>query len=447
MPKRRRSPEKHYQISKAEKQNLDRFGCTFGERTGVFYVDWRGKDVAQAANAEIFARLVYIKNERGPIVLLACEISAVRPLPHYCYFPFDLRKQVHRKYLSRFAETGEIRFRFLANKETFDLTHRLTPYLRVRTSEIYAEILQEWGTYKSNQYDFDGALQLLERHLRVPFFLDRVLLEGSLHEIKAKITEAVQTVSNENRELARRIVGEAAGAFLPYYQSNGKALFERLDGIRLGVTCMIDLRRIFADSPGGLTEFLSDGLAGTFSRKELEGLSDVLKLVLSFIKLPFREQSSSPTEAPSTIPVLPPGLVDLFQSMVVSGIPKNAASRVFELIGLEVGGKPGRPPRDYSAEYNLKASGLSWTEVTRQRLRESSELREEFGGREFESLTFEEREGLMNRIRQGVTSYAERVDMPLPPRLAAVQPTFAEGEQKTPKNSPLQRIPPDKLPS
>ena len=52
--------------------------------------------------------------------------------------------------------------------------------------------------------------------------------------------------------------------------------------------------------------------------------------------------------------------------------------------------------------------------MARERLRENLELRDEFGGRDFESLNFEEQENLKNRIREGVRSYAERTGRPFP---------------------------------
>ena len=47
-------------------------------------------------------------------------------------------------------------------------------------------------------------------------------------------------------------------------------------------------------------------------------------------------------------------------------------------------------------------------------LEDNPEIREEFGGRTFQSLSFQERTNLANRIREGVRSYAERVGRPFP---------------------------------
>jgi hypothetical protein len=125
-------------ITRREKLNLERFGCTLKESRGVFLVDWKGKREVHALSANIFARLACFRTRTAPIVLLALEISPVRPLPLYFYFPFDLQNQLHRKYRSRLTSTGEISLHLLKGKRPCKRTHRLTPYLRLRASEIYA---------------------------------------------------------------------------------------------------------------------------------------------------------------------------------------------------------------------------------------------------------------------------------------------------------------------
>src|SRR5690242_1584716 len=98
--------------TKHEKLNLTRFGCTFKEREGIFYVDWGAKSLSQGSKADIYACPGKIETEVGPVLLLAFEISPVRPLPHYCYFPFDLTNEAHLSFLSSFTQTGEIKLCF-----------------------------------------------------------------------------------------------------------------------------------------------------------------------------------------------------------------------------------------------------------------------------------------------------------------------------------------------
>jgi hypothetical protein len=412
-------------ITNREKLKLERFGCTLRERTGVFLIDWNGKSSVHAAGAEVFARLAYTCAKTGPIVLLAFEITPTRPLPYYFYFPFDLNSESHRNCLSQITSTGEIRLSLVDGKRCCNRTHQLKPYLRLRGQEIYAEALELFRSHQHDKYDFDQALEFVECHVRIPQLLHRVFLGDTLREVSENIDEAIKTVPNEDREYAKTIVRVAAQAFEPYYLNSRQAFLDNLQSAQVGLTCIIDMHRLFVDNPAGLTELLSDGLAATFSRKQLDALSDLVKFFLAAFNLPFKqpadanEQPSGAKEQASSalvpaIPELPVGLASLVESMSASGITKDTPRKLFDLMGLEVGGKPGRPAKDYSREYEWKASGLSWTKVARRSLEENPEIRSEFRGRAFQSLLLQEQISLKNRIREGVRSYAERTGRTFP---------------------------------
>jgi hypothetical protein len=51
---------------------------------------------------------------------------------------------------------------------------------------------------------------------------------------------------------------------------------------------------------------------------------------------------------------------------------------------------------------------MSWTEVARKSLQENPELREEFGGRDYDSLEYQQQDSLKNRIREGVKNWEQR---------------------------------------
>jgi hypothetical protein len=399
-------------LTKSDKLNFERFGCTF--RDDSVCIDWKGRRSSQAASAQIYSCLSCVKTASGPLVLLACEIAAIRPLPNYCYFPFDLKKEVHRNYLSRLTANGEIKVRFLSDKVICARNHRFTPYLRLRASEVLSGAIQQLESMEGHTYDFEKALRLVERHIRIPDFLNRLLLEDTVSEISQKIAVAVEAVPTENRELANGVVKQLAEAFKPYYQRNRNSVLELLHNAPRGLTALSDLHRIYADDTTGLIQFLRDGLAASCSRKELESLKELITVVLFFISAFRDDESTSKSESVNTIPELPLGMIDLVHSMKASGISKDAAGRFLQLIGLEVGGKPGRPTKDYSREYEFKLSGHSWTEVARQAMSERQELRLEFGGRDFDSLDQSDQERVWNRIRQGVIGYAERTGKSLP---------------------------------
>jgi hypothetical protein len=121
--KKRRT--KQFRFTDAGEKNLSRFGCTFKAATGIFWIDWRGRRAGQASEASILARVCAVDTESGPLILLVFEISPVRPLPLYFYFPFNLSNHAHREYLSRLTQFGSIKVRFYRGRQTTDrVTHR-----------------------------------------------------------------------------------------------------------------------------------------------------------------------------------------------------------------------------------------------------------------------------------------------------------------------------------
>ncbi len=105
------------------------------------------------------------------------------------------------------------------------------------------------------------------------------------------------------------------------------------------------------------------------------------------------------------------------------GVPIKSLLDLLSAIGFPLGGKPGRTPKDYSNEYALKAAGHTWSAVTARRLEVDPETAEEFGGRKFKALTFEEKERLKNRVREGVRSYANQMNKPFPPKIESAPPS------------------------
>ncbi len=61
---KRRSADRSIHLT--EKQNLDRFRFAFKEGAGIFFVDWRGKNLDRASRAKIFERLVGLESKAGP---------------------------------------------------------------------------------------------------------------------------------------------------------------------------------------------------------------------------------------------------------------------------------------------------------------------------------------------------------------------------------------------
>jgi hypothetical protein len=429
----KRTMNKSVHLTVREQKDLDRFGCTLKGRAGIFRIDWRGKNAQRASEAKTFARLAGVKTKDGPVVVLAFNISLVRPLPQYYYFPFDLKNQVHLKFLTRFIQTGEIKFAFVSGKRLIVHTHQLTPALRSRSAEIYAEILHELEAYGSDKYVFERALAHLESSVRIPELLEYRLDDHDVQELSGRISQAVQVISNENRDLAKRIVGEAANAFSPILEGTWKTSYETTELIKTGFTYINDLRRVFADDIPALTEFLGDAIAASLSRTELEALDEWRKLGVKILNSVSGSATESNPTSSTIVPTPPIGLSGVIQGLAPNRrISQNSLNTLATLLGFEVRGVPGRPTEDYSREFDLKMSGLSWSDLARQMITESSDLRAEFGGVDYDSLDRARQETVTNRIRQGVMGFAKRTGRRLQARTEPGQANPSSGEQKNP---------------
>jgi len=425
------STRKSVHLTDKAKQDFERFGCTFEARAGVFCIDLRGKTEDQATSAAIFSRLGRLESQAGPLVFLALEISPTRPLPQYCYFPFDLKNKSHRAFLDQFLQTGKIRLRFYTGERPVERNHELTPYLRSNANEVYKKVLADLEQYGSAGYSFDVALQLLEQWARIPELLERRLPEDVLREISERTKIAVQAMPFENQQFAKRLVSQATEIFGPYIKSNENTLLDYLHLARMGLTYLSELHRLRADNPTLIDEILGDAIAASFSWQELENLNELLKIGVALFKLLFKAESTpTETEPLPRVPDAPAGLGKLVQTMVAQGISKDSLLKFAEIVGLRLGGRSGRPPKDYSNEYDLKVSGNSWAGVARLTLLMDPVLETEFGGSNYDLLTFEKRETLKHRIREGVKSYAKRNGKPLPSQVEADEPDQSEGEQK-----------------
>jgi hypothetical protein len=421
-------------LTEREKANLERFGCMFRASTNMFCIDWRGRTADQASRAEIFANLRSLETKVGPLVVLAFAISVLRPLPSYCYFPFDLTNQTHVKYLTQLTQTGEIRLCFVGRKRVLYRTHQLGGYERLHAAELYDGAKQSLDKYGTRLYEFESAVRLLERGVRIPEFVEHLISENDFSEILKHVRQEAQTVPAEKLELAREIVQEALQSFQPYFETNKKFVLGNWFDMRRGLLCLADLHRLFANNAEhSLSEFLSGAIAATFSPEDLDKLKELVQFAGLLLLLPSLTKPVPEPQDTMTMPQLPAGLADIFGPLAEGrGISQDSLRRLAELVGFPIGGKPGRPVKDYSREYELKMSGSSWTEVARQALTDRPELQAEFGGLDYNALDYSVQERLRNRIRQGVIGYAKRTGKPLPSEAEVSGPTPAEREQKTP---------------
>jgi len=424
MPKTKHGP----QIGKAEKQKLNRFGCAFDSRKGVFLIEWPSKWLRQAETSTIVVRLFTQILKAGPVFCVAFEISRVRALPEYRYSLLDLTKHENKKYLSALAQTGQMRTYLLAGTSRIERPIRLLPYQCLRIAELITEACDQLRRFEPSRYDFEGAVRDFEQSIRIPDVFERVISEVELPKFLKAVRESAANATIDNRALAKRIVAEFVEVLSAHSSNIRTVLHEWFPVIRKALQLSNDMFRLYATDSDGFVEILGDAIASQISTEDLNKLSSWPKNAAPVFNWLAQLGSLRPPERAFVLPQMPRELAEALQRLASGqGVSLNAVKNLLPLFGIPVGGQPGRQPKDYSREYNLKAR-LSWSQVARISLQENAELREEFGDRDFDSLDLRQQEALQNRIRAGVKSYAEREGKPFPIKNERLPSPDAEGE-------------------
>lgn len=414
MKKKRSTPS--LSLTTLQERDLDRFGCTLDGKTVAICVDWRGKRVDAASKSRIIACLCRLDVALGPLLFfLAVEVSSVRPLPHYCYYPFDLKKGTHRKFLARLVDTGEIKFSFISDGREIQRIYNLSPYLHTRAKEVYSAILHYQNAGGIEAYDLERGIHHLENGVWLPKYFERFSLESEVQDVIQKLKKSAGSVPQAKKEVAKEIVAEGS-AILKQFCENNTGTVRMIGLVRPIMVFIENLQVMYFDNTQEMIVLMTDLLAGNESDEELKNLGELLKILRPLAAISSSAQSGQGSAKPADLPKVPAELPGVIELMVAKGASWHLLERLFELLGVRVTSLPGRPVADYSREYENKVLGKnSWSEVARQALEDKPELRNEFGGRGWDALHHSEREKVRNRVRQGVTTYAKRMGKPLPP--------------------------------
>jgi len=280
--------------------------------------------------------------------------------------------------------------------------------------EHYAQAMEALKVCES-AYRFGDAVAEFEKTARVAQLFERVISDTELAKVLESVKAEAEKASLEKRALAHQIVRGFVDVAKNRCGDFIREQIETLSKQRAGFLFLSDLQREFGSDYDRFVAFFADAVAANAEEEALRKASDWPQKLDSLFKL-FGRFSSAPQEEQEKIrSELGHAVGDILSHLQSGlGLPFSKLQSVLLPLRSVLPSGVGRPPKDYSREYEWKASGLSWTQVAGRSLQENAELRVEFGGREFDSLAFEEREGLVNRIRQGVNSYAERVGKPFP---------------------------------
>jgi hypothetical protein len=417
-------------ITNRDKSNLARFGCTFLAKQRTICILWPRERQDQAASADITARLIYTQHASGPLLSLAFEVSPTKILPHYCFFPFDLKNGIHSSYLSDIFKTGQIHLRFLADSRQIARTYEVPPRRCRSLSEMYAIAIADLEKFPAERYDFGFAVSELEQSFRIVDHFAYVFSETALQRLIASSKAQAEKVSPEDRARAAQIASEFLEVFRSRYDRFVREQIQQFPSYSRMLLFLSDLHAAFEGDYNAAAQFATD-LISTRTKEENQKLQAWVPFLESVLTLMehWRETPSGDEQASATREA---EFRNIMNRVATQGLSLEALKSIASMLGFQ-GGRPGRPPKDYSTEYELRAAGKKWREVAEHSLRNDPETGQEFGGRNFAELSRDERSTLMHRVREGLRGFAKRTNRPFPPEKNPnkLLPPL-EGEQKNP---------------
>lgn len=400
-------------ITEGDKLSLQRFGCALQTSRSLLHVDWMNLSREQALAAAILVGSTHRQCVSGPALCLALEISPTRALPRYCYFVSNLVDSAQMDYLSSLSAGNHLSINFLGRDFEVERQHKLTSPECAELRDSLSKAKSAPSTTKL-PYNFAKITEEFETIVRIPYIFERMVSEAEFARILPLIARDIDKIPPEKRALGRTLVRELADSLRSHWEGQVKKGIAELPQLRDGFTLLLDIRRIFANDYDGFINFLGDAVAFNTDQERLVKLKKWTPNAGPIFKLLNLGDSASPDKKGMA-------LRDLGEA-ALAVLHLVRRGRVLSLSMLQtllpplkplLSSQPGRPAKDYSREYEWKKS-MSWTQVTRRSLVENQDIRDEFQGRTYDSLTLAQQQGLANRIREGVRSYAERTGNTFP---------------------------------
>jgi hypothetical protein len=399
-------------VSEYDRKNLTRFGCTLHADENLLLLRWTDLGRDRALAASILVRTIYAQCSSGPLLCLALEVSQSCALAHYCYFPFNERDPAHRAYLTFLTTGGQLHLAFVDGRKIISRDHQLLPTQRKRLSDMHSKAIAALESCKT--YPFSDVVAEFERTIRIPHFFERATSDEEIFKTVEGLKAKAYQVPAEKRILAERIVGGIADVVRNRYGDNVRKFISDMLSLPDGLMILFDYQREFGDDLERVVEYLSYHIAVNSEDAFLKEAADWPRKLESILKT-LADANTSAEEKQK--------INSEFKSAIGRALNYLSRGRGLSVSVLQgivlpfralLPAQPGRPVEDYEKQYNWKASGMSWTEVAAKHYQENESVRAEFGGRDFGSLDFEEKELLKNRVREGVRSHAERAGKPFP---------------------------------
>jgi hypothetical protein len=417
-------------ITNRDRADLARFGCSFLSKQSLILIPWQ-LDLQKALSTPVQARFTHALWPSGPLLCIAFEIYRTKALAQYCFFPFDPNDKGHKKYLSIVLRERKIRLCLRTDSGQITRMHDLTPLQYARLAEVFQKPVNARKPPGAKKFDYDRAVSEFEQSVRLVDQFQYVLTNSELERVAASLNEEAAKVSPEDRAAATKIANDLIGAFRPHYESFVCKGIEKLPSVRRSFLLLLDLHRKSENDYEGFAQFVADAVAAHTPKENNRQLETATLLFQSLFRLIDDITASTRNEEVSSAR-LEADFRDLMARVVGGqGLSIKALTNLLSAVGVPMGGRPGRSPKDYSSEYDLKAAGQPWSAVAQHTLQNDAETRQEFESSKYSALTVAQRATLRNRVREGVRSYAKRLSKPFPPRQESKLLPAPRGEQKT----------------
>ncbi len=281
---------------------------------------------------------------------------------------------------------------------------------------LYATAAAQSKAFPRESYDFNRSVAEFEQKIRLVDLFQYVVTASEMGLVVASAREAAAKISLEDRTQATTI----ANGLLEVFRPQGafiRELMEKIPSWRRTLLVGLDLYEYFKDDYDEFSRFAADLIAVHTPKEDNRQVETATLFIKSIFRL-LNDLGNEPAASSETAKAqIEADLQDLLTRFAGGqGLSIKSLANVLSAIGIPFGGQPGRTPKDYSREYALKAEGLSWRTVAKHTLENDQNIREEFKGRTYDELTFEERAQLRNRVREGVRSYSKRTEKPFPPQ-------------------------------
>jgi hypothetical protein len=396
-----------------EKSNLARFGCAFSPKENAIRIYWEKERKAQVLSANLAVRIIYQVFPSGPILSLAFEISLSKSLAQYCYFPFDLKNKAHRKYLSIIIGSREIQLRFLAGTHQIARIYELPPERCNAFARICASAVEGLEQFPPGRYEYKRAVEEFEQSVRIIDCFQYAISDSDMERLIHSCAAQAEQVAPETRAKASRIANELINVFRSRYDSYLREQLKAFPSYAHNLLFMADVHTAFEGNYSGFNQFFTNAIAVHLtedSRQQLQTWIPALEALFTLIDH-LTEPRRGTDEAFSQ--QVRDDLLEITNRVKAGrGLSFESLANLLSMIGLPVGGRPGRPTKDYSVEHELRKEGKTWRQIAEHRLKNDEETRREFGNRGIRELTPEQRSTLMHRVREGVRSFAERKKIP-----------------------------------